>query len=386
MKWKNKGHEYDEFAKAICNENIKYYLWGAGILGESFYLDFYNKISVMGFIDSNPDKQGKREDGVYVYAPDEFELKADEKVIIVTGWVKQVSDYLNHRGYKKNRDYYLLDEFSTIYMMYKYNKLHVEKVDMFCNTLCSLHCKHCSALMPYQKKRRNYSFLEMKQNVDLIFQWVDYMHILSFSGGDAMLNPELYEIIDYTGKMYKGKKVQDFELYTNAIIMPSEEMLYIWKKYNVIIRFTDYTKHVPGKQKIDNMIDILKRNHLKYDFVKFEKWLDMGYPQNSNGLENDEDLIAHCKECSPVISTCLNEQKIFYCSPSCAADASQLFEHDETDGFSLNNYSPNHKKEFMEFYTGYSEKGFPSYCRRCNGFFNNNDKLIEVAEQMKGDE
>lgn len=382
MKWENKGHEYDSVAEMICADDIKYYLWGAGVLGESFYEDFSNKMTIIGFIDSNPKKQGQREDGIFVYKPDEIELKSNEKVIIATGWVKQVSDYLNSRGYRKNIDYYLLDEFSTIYMMYKYNKLHVEKVDMFCNTLCSLRCIHCSALIPYHKKGRNYSFEEMKRNVDLIFQWVDYMHILSFSGGDAMVNPELIKIIEYTGEKYKGKKVQDFELYTNAIITPSPEMLDIWKKYNVIVRFTNYTKHVVGRQKIEEMIDLLGKNNLKYDYVQFDKWLDMGYPQETNGLVNDEELINHCKECSPVISTCLNDGKIFYCSPSCGADASQLFEHDAFDGFSLENFEPSRKIEFMEFYTGYSEKGYPSYCRRCNGFFNNNDKFIEVAEQM----
>ena len=382
MRWKDKGHEYDKYAEVICDDSIKYYLWGAGILGESFYSDFNKKIKILGFIDSNPQKQGKREDGIHVYSPNEFKLKKKKKVIIATGWVKQVSDFLKSKGYKKNENYYLLDEFSTIYMMYKYNKLHVEKVDMFCNTLCSLRCKHCSALMPYQKNGRNYSFKEMKQNVDLVFQWVDFMHILSFSGGDAMLNKELANIIEYTGETYKGRKVQDFELYTNAIIMPSQEMIDIWKKYNVIIRFTNYTKHVPNRQKIKEMILILEENHLKYDYVQFQQWLDMGYPQSSNGLKSDDDFISHCKRCSPVISTCLNDGKIFYCSPSCAADASKLFDYDESDGFSLKDYDFSRKKEFMEFYIGYSERGYPSYCRRCNGFFNNNTKLIEVAEQL----
>ena len=92
MKWENRGHEYDELAKNICDGNTKYYLWGIGILGESFYNDFSKRISIIGFIDSNPLKQGKWIDGVYVYTPDEFVLKENEKIIIATGWVKQVSD------------------------------------------------------------------------------------------------------------------------------------------------------------------------------------------------------------------------------------------------------------------------------------------------------
>ena len=163
--------------------------------------------------------------------------------------------------------------------------------------------------------------------------------------------------------------------------MPSKEMLEVWKKYNVIIRFTNYTKNVPQRQKIYEMINLLRENNLKYDYVQFEKWLDMGYPQETNGILMDAELIEHCKECSPVISSCLNKGKLFYCSPSCAAAASGLFEHEE-EGFSLLDYNENRKRELMEFYTGYSEKGYPEYCKRCNGFFNNNNMLIEVAEQL----
>lgn len=382
MKWKHKGHEYDEIAKDICDEHIGYYIWGAGVLGESFYKDFVNKIKILGFIDKDIRKQNKVLGTAYVFSPEKIKLQKNEKIIIATGWVKQVTDFLEERGYKRNKDYYLLDEFSTIYMMYKYNKLHVEKIDMFCNTRCTLRCKHCSALIPYNRNARNYAFDEMKRNVDLLFQWVDYIHILSFSGGDAMLNPCLKEIIEYVGKTYRGKKVQDFELYTNAIILPSEEMLSTLKKYNVIVRFTNYTKNVPGRQKIEEMIKTLEMNELKYDYVQFEKWIDMGYPQPNNGLTDESELIEHCRQCSPVISTCLNEGKIYYCSPSCGAEASGLFGQEETDGFALMEYEEARKREFMEFYTGYSEKGYPSYCKRCYGFFNNNTRFIEVAEQL----
>ena len=383
MKWKNKGHEYDDIAKEICDERVKYYVWGAGILGESFYRDFKQKIRILAFIDSNVKKQGTKLEDIYILSPEEIDLREDEKIIIATGWVKQVTDSLKLKGYQKNRHFYLLDEFSTIYMMYKYNKLHVEKIDMFCNTRCTLRCKHCSALIPYNRNGRNYTFEEMKQNVDMLFKWVDYVHILSFSGGDAMVNPNLPRIIEYVGNEYRWKQVQDFELYTNAIILPDEKMLGIWKKYDVIIRFTNYTKNVPHKQKIKQMIEILEENKLKYDYVQFEKWLDMGYPQPSNGLVSENELIEHCKQCTPVISTCLNDGKIFYCSPSCGADSSGLFEHEPTDGFDLSEYSESRKREFMEFYTGFSEKGYPSYCKRCYGFFNNNNRLIEVAEQME---
>ena len=253
MKWNNVGHEYDELAEQICKDNMKYYIWGMGVLGESFYKDFSRELDILGFIDSNPRKQGERVDGVTVYSPDELVLKENERVLIATGWIKDVSAVLEKKGYRRNVDYFLLDEFSTIYMLYKYDKLYIEKLDMTCNTKCSLRCRHCVGLIPYHKNGRNLSLAEMKRSVDLAFQWVDYMHIFSFGGGDAMLNPELKTFIDYVGNTYRGKKVQDLELYTNAIIMPDQEMLEVWKKHDVIVRFTDYSKNAPGIQKISEM-------------------------------------------------------------------------------------------------------------------------------------
>lgn len=382
MKWQKIGHEYDELAVKICEENIKYYIWGEGVLGNSFFNDFSKKIEIVGFIDSNPDKQGRREDGVYIYSPEEVVLQSDERVLIATGWVKSVSEALESKGYKRHRDYFLIDEFSTIYMLYKYNKLYLEKMDMICNTKCTLRCKHCAFLVPYQKNSKNETFDEMKRSADLLFQWIDYVHVFAFSGGDAMLNPDLKRFITYIGNTYKGKKIQDFELYTNAIIRPDEEMLKLWKDYDIIVRFTDYSKSIPGRQKIEQMKKILDENHLRYDHVQFDNWVDTGYPQASNGIMGEEHLIEHCKKCSPVICTCLYQGKIYYCSPACGADISDLYEHDTDDAFTLENYHPDRKKEFMEFYTGYSMKGYPSHCTRCNGLFNINNKYVEAGEQL----
>lgn len=42
MKWKNKGHEFDEIAKIICDENNRYYIWGLGETGR-YVLDLLHE-------------------------------------------------------------------------------------------------------------------------------------------------------------------------------------------------------------------------------------------------------------------------------------------------------------------------------------------------------
>lgn len=382
MKWINKGHEYDEIANVICNEKSTFYIWGWGYIGKAFYKRYKNIIKIKGAIDSASEKQGKNED-LEVFSPDEIKLQENEKILICTGWVKEVEDKLKSLGYSHFQDYFLLEEFSGVYELYKYNKLHLENVGLVCNEKCTLRCKHCAALIPYNKHQINYSYEEMKKGIDLLFNWVDSVGVFSVSGGDAMLNPDLERIVEYLGTFYRKDRISQLVVYTNAIIMPTESMLNVWKKYDVIIRFTDYSENVPNVQRISTLCEICDNNNVKYEHVRFESWVDLGYPQESNGLVKEEELIQHALNCSPVICSCLKKDKLFYCSPACMADASGLFPIEETDAFELSNYSADRKTELLEFYNGYSEKGYPSYCKRCNGLFNNNKKYVKVAEQLK---
>ena len=57
MKWKNKGHEFDEMYKNI-SDKTNFYLFGAGDYGQQFYNMFKNEINIIGYIDNNPEKIG----------------------------------------------------------------------------------------------------------------------------------------------------------------------------------------------------------------------------------------------------------------------------------------------------------------------------------------
>ena len=57
MKWKNKGHEFDEAYQKMKSKE-SYYLFGAGDYGTQFVKMFQNEINIICYIDNDKKKQG----------------------------------------------------------------------------------------------------------------------------------------------------------------------------------------------------------------------------------------------------------------------------------------------------------------------------------------
>ena len=197
-----------------------------------------------------------------------------------------------------------------------------------------------------------------------------------------MLHPNFTEILEYIGENYFPNRINNIEVYSNAVIIPNKKTIELMKKYNVIYRFTDYHGH-SGVQKIETIEKLMKDNDLEYDHANLVSWYDSGYPQESNGIEGEENLIDFCTACDRKSCHDLWENKLFTCGMCISAAWIDYCSFDELDYFSLVPYDENKRMEFIEFYLGYSEKGYYNYCKKCNGGMNNNTHAIPVGEQMK---
>lgn len=383
MKWKNKGKEFDTVAQIICDKKHKYYVWGAGVFGQSFYEIFKDKINIVGFIDSASEKQGKFIGTTEIFSPNLLLKGKEIKVIVANGWITDCFKVLNDAGYIYNADYFHANDFMAIYMLYKEDKIYTISVNFSVTTKCTLRCEKCMALIPYVKEPRNIPLDEIKEDLDAYFKWVDYVGILGLGGGDVLINPQLAEILEYVCNTYVGRKANAVEIYTNAIIMPSERILNICKKYNVIVRFTDYSKEIPGRQKIDEMISILDRWSIRYDRAVWDTWYDIGFPQESNGIIGSEALMAHYNKCIAKLCMGIVQKKLYFCNLCGAAVLAGYCEPKSDDYFDLEDYNDERKKEFIEFNAGYCENGYLSYCIRCNGYQNINDKFVPVGKQLR---
>lgn len=379
--WLNKGHEFDLVAERIFRANCKFIIFGAGTFGKVFYEEFKKELNIVCFVDSIKSKQGTMIDGLSVFDPDSLDSTKNEKILVSTGRTAEVFDFLSKKGFIKNENFFHIDEFMTIYKMYKYNKLFVSNLNIIITEYCTLKCRKCSALNPYIQNRVHYSLNEIGNMLETYFKAVDEVSILGLLGGDAMMHPQFNDILQFIGQTYYDKKVHCIEIYSNSVIIPNKSSLDLMKKYNVIYRFTDYGNASNGRQKVSEIVNILRENGICYDHAKFNMWSDCGYPQQSNGVPI-ESLNSFYKSCDRRSCQGLFGSKLFYCSMAIAAQRIGYCIPAETDYFDLNQQDIN-KKELMEFMLGFNERGYLEYCKKCNGGPNINKNYVIPGEQFE---
>ncbi|MDR2409114.1 MAG: hypothetical protein LBE13_13505, partial [Bacteroidales bacterium] len=254
MKWIKPGYEFDELSDVILAASSKeVFIWGAGYFGEVVYDVLIKEIQLVGYIDSNPNKQHSMLNGLTIYSPDILKTRDVNKtiVLVAAGWTKDIFDELEQFGFAQNIFSFSIDDFVAIYMMYKYKKLYLVNVNISIGERCSLKCEKCSSLVPYYTLPKEYSLEEIKDTLLAFFKVTDYVCSLGLTGADAMLSPHLMKIIDFVGEIYGGT-IGNIQLYTSGVLIPKPRLIDLMKKHNVYYRFTDYD--LPKIQKIPEII------------------------------------------------------------------------------------------------------------------------------------
>ena len=131
MRWKNKGHEYDTIYKRI--EEIKgFYLFGAGDYGNQFFHMIDKELPLISYIDNSPKKQGMHMNGLEICAFPEKKIAKEQAFILTVSQIQRMKmvDQLEEAGYVRNEDFFLIEEFISVYYVYKYNKVYFSTISM----------------------------------------------------------------------------------------------------------------------------------------------------------------------------------------------------------------------------------------------------------------
>lgn len=384
MKWMNKGSEFNEVAELISElvSTKNFVIWGAGALGDAFLKEYCAEFSIDGFIDSKSEKQGKKFCNLSVYHPDYLLENQDVIVLVSAGWTKDIFSALKQYGFHKNENCFHIDEFSYLYNFYEKNNLVLSNLSIPFTEKCSLKCKHCYTFNPYWEKPVNFQQEDILKDLELLFSVVDKINVLGIVTGDTMMHPKFYEILKEICMSYYGTKITTIEVFTNAVILPKERELELFQKYQIYIRFSNYGKFAAHRQKIPEMIALLEGHQIKYDHVQFDYWLDCGYPQESNGVVGEENLIAFSQACDRRSGMFYLQGEFYYCPIIYCADRFNYCEKQDSDLFNIKKSDSNSRAILLEYLLGYSEKGYYEYCKKCNGTFNVNQKKVPVGEQL----
>ena len=383
MKWNNKGHEYDEVYKEI-EKKKRFYMFGAGDYGKQFLNIFKNEIEIIGYIDNNPQKQGNVINGYKCISLEEIEHSKGIGIVITMSQIARVRpiEQLIKAGYRKNIDFFIIEEFLSIYYVYKYNKIYLSSVSFLPSTACNLNCKNCLNFNPFAKHFYVREWDALKKDVDLFFTCVDHIMLFHVSGGEPFLYKYTADLLEYIDRNY-GDRIDTLRTVTNGTQVPKDEFFEKLSQCKVEITVDDYREAVPKfNDKFDQLINKLEEYHIKYYINKADSWIDLAPEKTDYSDLSEKEMIAHRDGCSQSWQE-LREGKLYSCNYAAYATVAGIAgEQDLEEVYDLTQYSVEKKKELIEFRLGYTTKGYTNFCRKCRGFTTQNTEKMKPAGQI----
>lgn len=395
MIWKNKTHEFDQYADKLLAMNNwkKYYIFGAGLLGNELSDIFMNYNCEVVFIDNNTAKMGKKINGVNVISLSEYTKKRDGWIVIAASAKntlaikKQLEDHLlRHR-----EDFFLLNEFVDyifpIISVYGFHKSFVGLAQITLTERCTLKCKKCAHGCSYVDNRTatDLTLSQVYKSADVFFKKVDFTKEFVLIGGEPLLYKALTQAVEYIGERYR-EQMSLFVITTNGTIVPEEDVLKACQRYRVLFRISNYSRQIPKlNNSYQRLVSTLEKYGISYILGEEEhEWMDYGFEYVDRGAA-EEKLVKVFDECKTPCRE-IRENRFYFCVMARSISENLGFHIGQKDYLDMDKLSgEEYRKELLEFTLGYSEKGYLDMCRHCNGSEAENYP-IPAAEQVKSDE
>lgn len=388
MKWKNKGHEFDEIGKRF-KSNKKVWIYGAGENGRELFYRLKFADCVEGFIDNGLTHEkifGKKVVSVIEFI--NYQLK---DVIIVVCAKKEneiwMMNQMREVGYEEGNTLFDYNGFTKfwlpIFAMYGWEKLYIHGLAFLTTTYCNLKCKHCLEFTTLNKNKKRFEMQGMKRSLDLAFHAVDYVGLLNVAGGEAFLFQEdLLEILQYIGQCYR-QKIGHLYVTTNGTIVPTDDICKVMKENDVLLQIDDYSDEIgQSGTAIDEIVEKCKKFGITYAVKKVSQWIDLGVGRTDNSGYSDSELQNYFVACQQEWIE-LYDEKLSNCNYNSYAVRANLMEEYPEEVYDLKSYTEKEKMILLEYSKGYSEKGYFEMCKTCAGYLGTNRNIIKAAEQEK---
>lgn len=391
MKWTKKGNEFDEFVLRIPKKFQKnIYVFGTGRVGErlGLSLNYFNILG--GFIDNNVKKQGNIFIGKTIETLEHYLENEKEVAIVIATTYKNNSIEIEHQlkkeGLIHREDYFFAEEFAgkifPVMAAYYYNSVYMNLAQIVLTERCTLKCKKCAhACYNVENTSIDMTVDEAYRSADTFFENIDYVGEFVLIGGEPFLYKNLAKIINYIGERYRAQ-IGIFAITTNGTIVPTEEVLMVCKKYNVVILISNYSKTLPRlKTSHRNLINRLNTCAISYVLSEEDSdWMDYGFDYLNKNMSETEMIDTFDRCLTPCRE--IRGSKLYFCVMARSVSDNLHFEEGVDDFLDLKKITGNNaKKIIMEFNCGYSDKGYLDMCHRCHGI-DAKKYLIPVAEQL----
>lgn len=255
-------------------------------------------------------------------------------------------------------------------------EFNISYVEIPLTTVCTLNCKGCSALMNHYKKPEH---IDLKHNIKALERLVmscDTIRHLRLLGGEPLSYPYLYDILCFTEKEEKIKRVT---IVTNGTLLINDNrVIEILKNKKFDVFISDYGEF---SRKKDELFNQLNENHIKCRLADKDKsWRDYGDLTNRN--RSKKELEKQFFNCGIECNSLLNG-KLHHCPRSSHGTNLNKLPLKECDYVDLLDDEINSKvlrKKLYRFFYGYVP--YIEACNYCNRG-TNQLKSIPAGQQYR---
>ena len=186
------------------------------------------------------------------------------------------------------------------------------------------------------------------------------------------------QIIVYLGENYR-KQIGRITVVTNGTVAPPDSLLEMIKKYDMYLSISDYTKVVPYKEKMEQLVKRAQEYDIDYYRNSSIVWTDFGFPENPV-KRTKEELEEHLQSCRPNWNA-LHGGNFYYCNVSWCAQQSGHYQLRTEDYLELDKIDPDDKKACRKIVE--LSRGTSSFCKICGGCGKDNTNYVPTGVQMK---
>jgi hypothetical protein len=430
MKWKNKGHEFDELGNTFIknntllligtkseNDRLKKHLSFIGVSIETIDIPnlvhkskkifqmikmIINRVVIVDlymrlFLFNIKSKK------FILKQYDETKIK-NRTIIINFGNVrgllgrlmanKVINDFIKYNNSIKHLSNIFTERefmkygYVSIFAVYTKNKIYSKHNGIIVTIHCNLNCKYCQNFTPYIQRPFHMELENLKKDADIFFNVVDFVGWINLSGGEPLMYPDFYQIIEYIYENYKDK-IDLITFSTNGSIVPSDDLCKLLKRAKIRVLVDDYTKAVPRlKSSMKSLINKLNEFCIDYIYVidKEASFINM-FPSTAPHTQSDEEMAMYYDRCQyGHHAQPITDGKVASCAYSAYSQMAGVFNECPDDYYDIANFDNSvlKRREYIEFRLGYSNKGYTNLCRHCNGSPNINKQTSIAGLQAEG--
>jgi len=344
----------------------------------------FQDFTIPFIVDQDERKWGQTYLGAEIVSPEKLRVLPENAKVVVTIAKRrfhEIRPVMETYGFREHMDYCHISQFAQEWY-YKYRREYcLFTLDMAMTTACTLNCRHCNMYIPYHKKPFMLTLAEFQKNLELLMGRIDYVFTLGLLGGEALLNPELPEMLAYLDERYHSRIGQPI-LTTNAVRMPSDSLLGILKQYHVNLVISDYSEAIHARAHADELKARADAIGLTCNIMRSRVWTDVGFPDHPWDVP-EECAREHMLQCDPGWRG-LADGKLYFCNCAWSAEQAGLFRVKEGDCLDLASLPAGEeasKQKVLAYCRGHLPNEYFSFCRVCGGCGEDNQKFVLAAEQ-----